>query len=103
MQITKHKTNDVLELAGVLDIGVSAELRQALQTHLGSSANPQLDLSAVDTCDTTALQLLCSATRSAAFAGKTLEIVKLSPAVADACATLGLTFGARQGNEAHAL
>jgi len=79
-----------LRAAGTLDTYGAAELRDALARALEERASLALDLSAVESCDFTAIQLLCSARRSAREQGKPFAVTALSEAVAGACASLGL-------------
>jgi len=65
-------------------------LRDALRQALAGSSGLTLDLSAVDSCDFSIIQLLCSARRSAEQAGKRLAITALSEGARRACADLGI-------------
>lgn len=80
-----------LRAAGTLDIYAAAELRDALARALRERPELAVDLSAVESCDFTAIQLLCSARRSARQAGKPFAATALSAAVVEACASLGLS------------
>lgn len=79
-----------LKLAGALDIYAADILREALLQQLQSVLTLDLDLSAVEVCDVVALQLLCSARKSAARGGKPFALVAVSPAVNAASAAVGL-------------
>lgn len=80
-----------LRAAGALDTYAAAELRDALARALEERASLAVDLSAVESCDFTTIQLLCSARRSAGELGKPFVVTAFSEAVAGACAALGLS------------
>ena len=82
-----------LRAAGALDTYAAAELRDALAKALEERAELAVDLSAVEGCDFTTIQLLCSARRSAEESGKPFVVTAFSEAVAGACAALGLSPG----------
>lgn len=92
MQIAKDESGRVLKLAGSLEIGVAEELQSALRDFVLGTPIPIVDLSAVDACDTAALQLLCSARKTAESLGKAFEIAGLSDAVRSIGAALGLSL-----------
>ena len=92
MRITKDASGQVLKLAGTLGIGVAEELQTALRDYIGEAARPIVDLSGVEECDTTALQLLCSAGKTAERAGKRLETTGISAAAVSASAALGISI-----------
>ena len=73
MQIVKDESG-VLKLSGPLEISDAVELQQALRELLDTAAKPVVDLSEVDACDTAALQLLCSARRTAELSGKPYSV-----------------------------
>ena len=80
-----------LRVAGAPDTYAAAELRDRLAQALEERAELAVDLSAVESCDFTTIQLLCSARRSAGERGKPFKVTALSEAVAGACAALGLS------------
>jgi len=80
-----------LRLAGALDIYAAAGLRDELARALQQPATITIDLSDVESCDFTTIQLLCSARRSAEQAGKSFAVTSLSQGVSRACAALGLS------------
>jgi anti-anti-sigma regulatory factor len=92
VQITKDENGRVLRIQGSLAIGEAAEIREALRHWLAESSNPVLDFSAVDACDTAAVQLLYSARKTAGPA-RHLRFVGLGGAVTQAAAALGLEIG----------
>jgi anti-anti-sigma regulatory factor len=49
-----------------------------------------LDLAAIEACDTVALQLLCSAHKTASTSGKHFRVSAISASVTTYCETIGL-------------
>ena len=90
MQITRDEPGQVLKIAGTLGISLAGELRNALRAFIGEAQQPVVDLTEVDGCDATALQLLCSARKTAEGSGKPFELTGVSAAILDASAALGL-------------
>lgn len=88
MRISKE--GSVLQIAGTLEIREADELLRALRDFVQDEVQPVIDLSGVEKCDTAALQLLCSARKTALAAGKSLQVIDTPPAVHDAAAALGL-------------
>ena len=82
--------NDSLKLTGSLDIYSAESLRDVLLKHAESSRSISIDLSAVEVCDVTGLQLLYSARRSAEAANKSFLITSVSDAFLAACAAAGV-------------
>lgn len=80
-----------LQLAGALDIYSADALREALLVPLQARSNLALDLAGVESCDVIALQLLCSARKTAAAQGTEFHIQTTSPAMAEAAAAVGLS------------
>jgi len=96
----EHPKDGPLRAAGAVDTYAAAELRDALARALEERAELTLDLSAVESCDFTTIQLLCSARRSAGELGKPFTVTALSEAVTGASAALGLpldVFSGAQG------
>lgn len=93
MKFTTSQSEDgaPLRFTGELDIYAAAELRDTLEAHVGKAASVALDLSDVSACDPVAVQLICSARRTAEATGKPFRIVQVSAPVALACTALGLT------------
>lgn len=93
MKFTTRQAEDggPLHLEGELDIYGAAELRAALESHVRNASSVTLDLSDVSACDPVAVQLICSARRSAEAADKPFRIVQISAPVALVCTALGLT------------
>jgi anti-anti-sigma factor len=85
-ELVENESGTVLRIQGSLDIAVAEEFHKALRNFLRAAEHPVLDLSAVDSCDTAALQLLWAARKSA----KPLRFMGLSSAIAESAAALGL-------------
>jgi len=81
-----------LQLAGALDTYTAAGLRDTLETALRDRSELTLDLSAVESCDFSTLQLILSVRRSAELAGKPFAIAVVSGEVTQACAALGVSL-----------
>lgn len=94
-----------LRLAGSTTPNDAAALRQALLDFLtppalgGESPGPTctIDLSALQQCDTTALQLFWAASRHAQRAGQAIQWLHPGPAVLQLAADLGIPFSPDQG------
>jgi len=99
VQITKDGSGRVLKIAGTLDIGVADELQKALREFVSGDSEPIVDLSEVDECDTAALQLLCSARKTANGSGRHCELAGLSASIQNASAALGLSLANPGGDE----
>jgi len=82
----------MMSIAGALEIGAAEELRNALRDFLDRAQRPSLDLSQVDGVDAAALQVLCSARKTADRSGKHLEIAAISAAVRTTSEALGLSL-----------
>ena len=92
MHVAKNTPDGLLKLEGALHISTADELRNVLAEVLARAPELALDLSEVDACDTAALQLLCSARRSAAQLNKQLRLTAISDTVAEAGVALGLSL-----------
>jgi len=79
----------ILRLPAKLDIYSAEAIRGALLTALQAQPQLALDLSAVTECDAAGLQLLGSARRSAAAAGKLLTVTAGSTAIDSIARALG--------------
>lgn len=93
MRIAKSESGSVLQISGNLSIERAEELRAALLDVLAAASNVSLDLSAVEACDTAALQLFCSACKTAQARGKRVEFVGMPDAVVQTALALGLPAG----------
>lgn len=62
----------LIRVEGELTVQHAAELRACLLSALSSAESVRVDLQAAEDMDLTCLQILCSAHKSALFAGKTL-------------------------------
>jgi len=90
------------KISGEWNIANAEELRDQLSALVESGGDLVLDLSAVASCDTAALQLLYSLRRTAAERGLRLRFQDLPPAILDTAQALGLnpaelTEGAADG------
>ncbi len=92
MQITRSENGSSLTLEGRLDISAAEELRQSLCDLLDGSSSAVVDLSAVEACDTAALQVLLAARRTAERDNKNLRFESLDGAVAESCGALGVNI-----------
>jgi anti-sigma B factor antagonist len=79
-----------LRLTGDLDIYNVESAREALLDQVADKPGLDLDLAAVETCDTAGIQLLLAAQRSAIAAGKTFSIQAPAPALEKCGQLLGL-------------
>jgi anti-anti-sigma factor len=86
----KDESGHVLTIVGTLDIGVADELQKALCDFVAGDSMPAVDLAGVDACDTAAIQLLCSARKTAELSGKHFELAGVSSAIRNTNAALGL-------------
>jgi len=77
-------------IAGEMNIYRAGELRQALREAFAHSERCEFDLSDVSEIDTSGVQLIVAARKSASDAGKVFRIVAASAAVTDALELLGL-------------
>ncbi len=92
MQISKCESGRILKISGAIQINAACDLRAALLDFVCATSSPVVDLSEVTECDTAALQLLISASRSAMLSVNPLELAGLSAAVQEAGAALGLSI-----------
>lgn len=90
MHIHQEQFGSVLKISGSLDIGEIDMLHRALVDCFNRESAPEVDLSEVDACDASALQLLCAAQKSATRSNKPFRVVALSAGVMAAGAALGL-------------
>jgi len=80
------------KLSGAWNIAHAEELRAQFAAMVEMGGEIVLDLSAVESCDAAALQLLCSLRRTAAERGLRLRLVDSSPAIVETAQALGLAF-----------
>ncbi len=92
MTLTSDKLSGVLKISGTLDIDAANPLREALLESFLRQAELVADLSEVDNCDSSALQVLLASKRHAASTGKTFRIIAPSSAVTEMMAALGLSI-----------
>ncbi len=81
MQIIKDEASRVLKISGELEICGAEELRKVLLDLVCEELSPAVDLSEVESCDTTALQLFVSAGKTAARSDKQFKLTGLSDAM----------------------
>jgi len=91
MEISRQQ-DGLVKVQGDLHISEVEDLRQALLTELSLGAALELDLSAVDRCDTASLQMLCSLKESATKEGKSLRLSSPSVSMQELCQTLGFPW-----------
>lgn len=80
-----------LRLAGSLDAYAAAALRDELSRALNERPALAVELSDVESCDFTTIQLLCAARRAAERAGKLFSTRSLPESVGSVLASLGLS------------
>jgi anti-anti-sigma regulatory factor len=81
-----------LQIVGTLDIYAAEKLRDALASHVECESEPVVDLSQAENCSLVALQLLCSASRTALALGKRFVVVTASDAVISSCRSAGIAL-----------
>ena len=64
-----------IEFAGSCKVDRAAELKQQLSAALETSAEVNVDLSRVESCDLTLVQLLCAAQKTATQSGKIVKVL----------------------------
>lgn len=90
MHISCDNADGPVIIVGLLDISSVIELRDALAGHLKRECDLILDLSGVDNCDITALQVLIAMCKSDAVLGTRARIASISKAIVDVCVAIGL-------------
>jgi len=88
-------------LAGAIDIYSASRLRDELARALAELPSLTVDMSRVESCDFTTVQLLCSARRSADAQGRHFAVTSVPREVIETCAALGLSlesFGAKRSD-----
>ncbi|HUA57276.1 MAG TPA: STAS domain-containing protein [Verrucomicrobiae bacterium] len=81
------KPRPALPIAGELTIQTVDQIHKLLVDSIRRTPNLRIDFSAVDTCDTAGLQLICSL-----CAPPGPQIAALSPAIESAAAEIGLAI-----------
>lgn len=81
-----------IRLGEELTIQNADELHRQLVEALESGGDVVVDLGGVETCDTAALQLICSAAKTAVARGVRFELASVSPAVETTAVDLGLSI-----------
>ena len=92
MSFNTQETNEILKISGVLDISGADVLRDALASYLERCSVAKVDLSEVESCDPTALQLFYSARKSAKGRHQSFEITGVSKAMKLVCLDLGVNL-----------
>jgi len=90
LNITNNESEGVLKFSGTLDIYAVDAARDVLIQHVQNNPRLILDLSEVEECDVAGLQLLFSVRKTIESLCKSLEVKRVSQAIIDACAALGL-------------
>ena len=85
---------DVLAVAGDLDLNRAEAFRDALTQLLERAAHPQVDVSEVESCDLSGLQLLRAAVVSGAAQGTPVAVTGGDGVVDAACRRLGSSLDA---------
>ncbi|MDD5451421.1 MAG: STAS domain-containing protein [Desulfovibrionales bacterium] len=80
----------VLKLTGAVGIAEGAELKEALLRLIESTENPTVAMDGVTEVDVCTLQLLVAAQKSAAKAGKSLNLADISEPFQQAAELAGL-------------
>jgi anti-anti-sigma factor len=91
MHLPQTNEGSPFKIAGTLDIYDAGPLRETLLHLLEAPSGMVLDLSDVEECDLTAIQLFCAARKSAESANKAFVIHSASSAVVKVCAAIGVT------------
>jgi anti-anti-sigma factor len=91
MQVIPDKYDTVLKLTGSLNNSTADELRKGLLEHLEHHARIALNLSKIETCDASGVQLLLAMQKSAEAADKPFSVVAATDAFTTVCATLGIS------------
>jgi anti-anti-sigma factor len=106
MILTNDNIAGVLKVSGTLDIETANSLREALLDSLLLQREVTADLTAVDACDASGLQVLLAGQRDAASLGKLLRLHGASQAVLETAAALGFSLEGSahtNGDQRHAI
>ena len=102
MNLTFQQAGDsgLLTILGEMGIESAPELKSALEEALAAVTSIEADLAGITSASLCCLQLLCSAHRTAAAAGKTFTLKKTGIAFAGSVADAGFLrhVGCRAGN-----
>lgn len=90
MQIREEQ--GTVQISGVLGIADAEQLRDALAKMLAATSRFTVDLSGVEACDTSTIQLFLSLGTTGARSGKTVQVAECSRAVLDTASGLGLSL-----------
>jgi anti-anti-sigma factor len=92
MEITKDESGHRLKLAGRLDIKGSERLRDALREFAKGGFDSTIDVSEVEACDATALQLLYSVRKTVENGGGRFTLAGPSSGLVESSVALGLSL-----------
>jgi anti-anti-sigma factor len=102
MQITEDESGHRLKLTGRLDIKGSERLRDALRDFAKGGLNSIVDVSEVESCDTTALQLLYALRKTVETGGGQFRLAGLSTCLVESSAAIGLSLKELTGDSENA-
>jgi len=90
MDVKKRKDREILKIEGPITICRIGELKERFMNSLEKNEVTDLDVMDVQECDSSGVQLLLSAIRSARETGKRINISGQSKAVEDALFRAGI-------------
>lgn len=90
MDVKKRKDSEILKIEGPITICRIGELKERFMSSLEKNEVTDLDIMDVTECDSSGIQLLLSAIRSARETGKRINISGQSKAVEDALLRAGI-------------
>lgn len=96
--ISPGEPESLLRISGALDLSEAGALHQALSDYLANQSRATLDLSQVEACDVSALQLLCAAHKQALQSNQHFRLVAVSDVVQSTAAALGLSLAELTGD-----
>ncbi len=100
MMVDRNNPTGSLRISGELNIASAKSLGEVLLEQLSTSRELALDLSAVESCDTAALQVLLAARQRATLTGKPFSIFPNSPVVTETAHALGFCLAGEPRIEA---
>src|ERR1700677_4534373 len=92
MTLTNDPNTCILKVTGTLDIDSANRLRETLLDCFLSQPCVTADLSEVDNCDTSALQVILAGQRDAASQGKAFSVTAPSVSIIGMAAALGFSI-----------
>lgn len=90
MRLSQTAPGEPLGVSGELNLYAAQELLDRFRILLDQEPAPAIDLTGVEACDVSALQILISARRTAESSGRKLRLVGWPEAVDEACRSLGV-------------